>query len=65
MAARSDRLLTTEEAAAKVRLSPRTLEDYRLDDKGPAYSRRGRGVVYRESDLDEWIEASRIVPVNA
>jgi len=65
MAGHDDRLLTTKEVAAKVRRSPRTLEDWRLDDYGPPYSRNGAGVVYRESDVDEWIEARRVVPVNA
>lgn len=54
-------LLTTMEAAAYVRLSPRTLEGYRSRGTGPAYARSGGlRVVYRRADLDAWV-ASRAV----
>lgn len=54
------RLLTTPEAADLLRLSVRTLEDMRVDGKGPRYYKLGHGrrakVVYKLADLDEWVE---------
>jgi predicted DNA-binding transcriptional regulator AlpA len=53
-----DQLLTTAEAAALLRLSRRTLEDFRVAGTGPRYfklgpHRRSR-VVYRKVDLETW-----------
>jgi Helix-turn-helix domain len=54
------RLVSTEEAAQLVRLSPRTLEGYRDQGTGPRYYKLGPGarakVVYKIGDLDEWLE---------
>ena len=49
-------LLTTEEAGRYLRLSPRTLERYRVTGEGPRYLKIGRRVLYRKSDLDEWLK---------
>ena len=53
------KLLTTAEAAAFLRLSPRTLEDMRLNGTGPRYNKLGPSkrarVVYREEDLLAWV----------
>lgn len=53
-------LLLTVEAAKLLRLSPRTLENMRVDGNGPRYYKLGVGkrakVVYRISDLDDWVE---------
>ena len=49
-------LLTTEEAARYLRLSPRTLERYRVTGEGPRFLKIGRRVLYRQSDLDEWLK---------
>jgi hypothetical protein len=52
--------MTTVEAAAYLRVSPRTLEDKRVDGTGPRYFKVGPGkgakVVYRPEDLDVWLE---------
>lgn len=52
-------LLTTKEAAELLRLSPRTLENMRVDGGGPQYHKLGGGrrakVVYRVLDLDDWL----------
>lgn len=53
-------LLTTTEAAGVLRLSPRTLEDYRGRGKGygPRYLALSRNCIrYRHSDLMAWAEA--------
>ena len=58
MSKRND-LMTTEETALYVRLSPRTLERYRVTGQGPTYLKNGRRVLYRQADLDQWLENNR------
>lgn len=53
-------LLTQREAAAKLRLSERTLERLRVTGTGPCYVKTGRCVRYREADLEAWV-ANRVV----
>jgi hypothetical protein len=48
-------LLNQREAADFLRLSPRTLERFRLTGDGPPYVKAGRRVAYRPEDLDRWI----------
>ena len=55
------KLLTTEEAAAWLGLSPRTLECYRIRGEGPRFRKIGRWVRYLEADLEAWLgECARI-----
>ncbi len=53
--------LITIEAAAVLRLSPKTLERMRVDGSGPTFLKAGPGlrsrVLYRRSDLVEWLES--------
>ena len=49
-------LLTTIEAAAHVRLSKRTLEEFRQKGGGPKFRKLARKVYYRQSDLDDWVD---------
>lgn len=48
--------LTTEEAAARLRLKPKTLERWRMQGKGPKFIKQGGSkrapVLYREEDID-------------
>ncbi len=53
------RLLDTEEAARYLRLSPRTLERYRVTGEGPEFIKMGRRVFYEQHKLDEWLETRR------
>lgn len=48
-------LLTQREAALALRLSERTLERSRVTGCGPMFVKLGRRVLYRQSDLNEWI----------
>lgn len=54
-----DHLLTTTEAAAYLRLAPKTLERFRITAGGPPFLKAGPGkrarVLYRRSDLDAWL----------
>ena len=51
------RYLTTDEAAAFLRLSPRTLEKQRVIGGGPRFHKFGRRVMYALSDLEAWADA--------
>ena len=48
------RYLTNDEAAAFLRLSPRTLEKQRVIGGGPRFRKFGRRVMYAVADLDAW-----------
>jgi len=54
--------LTTTEAADYLRLSPRSLERYRVEGTGPRFLKAGptkrARVLYRIADLDEWLEGT-------
>ena len=51
-------ILDPEEAAHFLRLSPRTLEYYRQQARGPAYSKLGKYVVYARDDLRRFLKVS-------
>jgi len=53
----SARYLTTEEAAAFLRLSPRTLEKRRVIGGGPRFRKFGWRVVYAVHDLEAWADS--------
>ena len=56
-------LLKTPEAAAKLRLSPKTLELWRSSGEGPAFVRIGRRrVAYTRKDLEDWLLRQRHDP---
>lgn len=53
-------LLTEKQAAEKMGLTERTLQNWRYTGKGPDYIKLShRAVRYRESDLAEWVEERR------
>ena len=52
--AQPQRYLTNDEAAAYLRLSPRTLEKQRVIGGGPKFRKFGRRVMYAVADLDVW-----------
>lgn len=49
--------LTTEEAGAFLRLSPRTLEKQRVLGGGPRFRKFGARVVYAAADLRAWADS--------
>jgi len=51
-------LLTQEDAAQRLGISPRSLERHRVAGTGPRFCKLGRLVKYRKCDLEAWIEAS-------
>jgi len=48
-------LLTTSEAAGRLKVTPRMLEARRSRGGGPPFVKVGRAVRYREADLEAWI----------
>ena len=55
-----DRLLTTDDLAAMLRLPKRTVEDWRQRGGGPPTVKLGRHIRYRPADVEEWL-AARLV----
>lgn len=55
----SRKYITTEEAAEYLRLSPRTLDQFRFRGEGPKYYKAGNwskaAVRYTIEDLDDWL----------
>lgn len=51
--------LTVGDAARFLGLSSSTLAKLRLRGDGPAYCKLGRRVVYRRSDLEDWLNRHR------
>jgi hypothetical protein len=56
-------LLTQEEVALKLRVSPKTLLNWRYQSRGPAYIKMGGIILYRPSDIEAYLEALIIRPV--
>ncbi len=48
-------LLTTEQAAAFLQMSTRTLEAWRQRGQGPKFVKVGRSVRYDEATLQKWL----------
>ena len=51
--------LQPDEAASYLRITLRSLENFRVTGKGPAYRKHGGRVVYHIEDLDEWSQHRR------
>lgn len=49
----------TAQAANILGISPRTLERWRLEGKGPTFRKFGKRALYTELDLIEWSDAQR------
>lgn len=52
----NDKLLTVPEVAEMTRLPEATIRWFRHVGKGPRSAKLGRRVVYKESEVMEWIE---------
>jgi predicted DNA-binding transcriptional regulator AlpA len=51
-----DALMTEVEAADFLKMSERTLQDWRSQKRGPPFVKAGRAVRYRRRDLIAWSE---------
>ena len=54
--------LTSEELAARLRISPRTLERWRANGDGPAWVRLKRRVIYPFDGVLAYERARRVAP---
>jgi len=57
-------LFDEDQAAEYLCLSPRTLQRWRGEGRGPAYRKVGKRVLYAQRDLEEFVEKSRYIPPN-
>lgn len=55
-------LITEEQLAERLGLTVGTLYRYRLRGIGPAFTKIGGGVWYREQDVDAWIVSNQKKP---
>lgn len=60
-----DALMTEEQAATFLMLSPRTLQAWRVTDAGPSFVRAGRAIRYRRGDLVAWVDANTVLQVRS
>jgi hypothetical protein len=58
--AHQDPILDTAQAAHYLKFSKSSLEAWRLEGRGPAYHKPSGRVKYRLSDLDAFMNASRV-----
>ena len=49
--------------AAELNLSLRTLRKWRAEGRGPAFTKIGRRVFYRDASRDAWLRAREVQPV--
>jgi excisionase family DNA binding protein len=56
------RLLTEDEAAAYLRVRPRTLQRWRQLHRGPKFTRAGRRILYRMADLQQYLREQERKP---
>ena len=57
---KEETFLNDREAARFLRLSPQTLRNWRVQSRGPSYSRAGRAVRYAMEDLRAYMEQNRV-----
>ena len=50
-------LLDTSQTASLLRISPRTMEGWRLTGGGPVYTKAGRRVLYNRQQVMEWLQS--------
>ena len=53
----NDRLLNSEEVSEYLGISTHTVEMWRRKKIGPPWSKIGRAVRYKESDVSAWVES--------
>lgn len=55
-------LISQEELATMLEVSTDTLREWRRLKQGPDFVRTGKAVMYRETDVQEWLKRN-VVPV--
>ena len=57
--------MRSAKAAAFLGISPKTLNNYRFNSKGPKYAKMGKLIVYRMEDLLEYLDKHIVDPGTA
>lgn len=57
----SDRFMTPKQAEERYSISRNTLAYWRMKNVGPKYHKIGKGVRYKVSDFEEWMETQVIL----
>ena len=55
--------LTAKETAAVLKISIEGLRKMRRERRGLPYYKRGRGILYKRSDIHAFLEGNRVEPV--
>ena len=55
-------MLTPEQAAVYLKISPWTLQQYKRQGRGPRFAKIGRYVMYPMKELEKWIESLTVDP---
>jgi hypothetical protein len=56
---------TEEELAAEFKVTTRTLRLWRMQRRGPPWTKASRKIVYRRQGVYDWIKAQEIQPVRS
>jgi predicted DNA-binding transcriptional regulator AlpA len=56
------RFLNTREASLYTGVPVSTLRKYRMEDRGPKWTKPEGRVLYLKADLDEWLESGSRIP---
>lgn len=57
-----DELVSEQELAAWLKVSPHTLRTWRNRNQGPAFVRAGSLYRYRVADVQAWLDARKVEP---
>ena len=57
--------LSERDAASFLGITQRTLQDWRLNRRGPAYIQLGRRIAYDRADLERFLADNRVEPERA
>lgn len=57
--------LSERDAASFLGITQRTLQDWRLNRRGPVYIKLGRRVAYDREDLEQFLADNRVEPAEA
>jgi predicted DNA-binding transcriptional regulator AlpA len=55
-------MITNKETAKRLGIKPRTLDRWRVDNKGPAWTKVGFAVRYSTEDVEMWLASRRFNP---
>lgn len=58
-------LMTTDELAVMLDVTPDTLREWRRLKSGPDFVKTGKGVMYRESDVQDWLKRNVVLVARA